>query len=152
VPAPPVSALVASLLPQAIYKQDANVVAPAMFQSAISLERQIARGTTLSLTFNNTRGIHQLRSRNINAPLPGTYNGTPGSGVYPFGSPGQLFLYESSAIFKQTRFSAEIQARLNPKFQMFGYYEWAKASSDSDGAGSFPANNYDLSTEFSRAG
>ena len=27
---------------------------------------------------------------------------------------------------------------------LFGYYAWGKANSDSDGAGSFPANSYDL--------
>jgi hypothetical protein len=45
-----------------------------------------------------------------------------------------------------------LNARVNPRIQMFGYYAYGRAFADSDGAGSFPANNYDLATEWGRAG
>jgi hypothetical protein len=35
---------------------------------------------------------------------------------------------------------------------LFGYYTWSRANSDTDGAGSFPANQYDAAAEYGRAG
>src|SRR5262249_40313732 len=63
-----------------------RLVAPAYYQSAVSIERQLPFNTTLAITYATSRGLHMLRSRNINAPLLGTYDpAVPGSGVYPLG-------------------------------------------------------------------
>jgi hypothetical protein len=76
----------------------------------------------------------------------------PGSGAYPYGSSGQLFLYEASALFKQSQLTVNVNARVNAKLSLFGYYGYGVASSNSDGATSFPADNYDLTSEWGRAG
>ena len=149
--APPVAQLTSSRLPQAIYRMDSEIQAPQLYQSAITLERQLPKNITVATTYTNTRGFHQFRSRNINAPLPGSVT-APGTGVHPYGSNGQLFLYESSAVFRQHQLTLNVNARINPKFSVFGYYGYNRAQSNSDGAGTFPANNYDLSGEFGRAG
>ena len=53
---------------------------------AIGFERQLPLHMTLSVNYVNSRGLHVLRTRNINAPLPGTYDpNVPGSGVRPYG-------------------------------------------------------------------
>ena len=148
--APPVSQLVASLRPQAIRTIDSTIQAPQMYQSAVTLEKQLPKNITVSGTYTNTRGVHQLRSRNINAPLPGTFTGS-GTGFYPFGTSGQLFLYESSALFMQHQLIVNFNARVSPKFTLFGFYSFNRYRSDSDGSGGFPANNYDLSGEWGRA-
>jgi hypothetical protein len=44
-----------------------------------------------------------------------------------------------------------VNARVNSRVSLFGYYGYNFARSNFDGAGTFPANNYDLSTEWSRA-
>jgi hypothetical protein len=149
--APPVSALTSHLVPQAIYEVDSNIRAPQTFQYAATVERQLPKNTTVSVSYTNSRGVHQLRSRNINAPLPGSYNGDFGSGVFPYGNSGQLFLYESSALFKQEQITVNVNTRINSRYSLFGYYSYNRAFSNSDGAGSFPANNYDLSGEWGRA-
>jgi len=41
--------------------------------------------------------------------------------------------------------------RLNRTFSIFARYSLGKAESDTDGAGSFPANQYDLSSEWGRS-
>jgi hypothetical protein len=150
--APPISALTDHLVPQAIYKVDSNIQAPQTIQYAATLERQLPKNTTVSVSYTNSRGVHQLRSRNINAPLPGTYTGVPGSGIYPYGNSGQLFLYESSAIFKQQQITVNVNTRINSRYSLFGYYSYNRAFSNSDGSGSFPANSYDASGEWGRAG
>ncbi|MBV8844884.1 MAG: carboxypeptidase regulatory-like domain-containing protein [Bryobacterales bacterium] len=150
--APPISALTGDLLPQAIYKVDSEIQAPQTFQYAATLERQLPKNTTMSVSYTNSRGVHQLRSRDINAPLPGTYTGVPGGGVFPYGNSGQLFWYESSAIFEQQQITVNVNARINSRYTLFGFYSYNHAFSNSDGFASFPANSYDASGEWGRAG
>jgi TonB dependent receptor len=143
--APPVGQLLSSLQPQSIYKISSAIQAPQLYQAAVTLERQLPRNITLSATYTNSKGVHQLRSRNINAPLPAT-------GVYPYGSAGPRLLYESSAAFEQNQLTLNFNARVSPKYSLFGFYSLNKAWSNSDGASTFPANTYDTSTEWGRAG
>jgi hypothetical protein len=149
---PPVSSLSGNLRQEAIRVIDKNLRAPYTAQTAVTIERQLPKNTTVSLTYTNLRGVHTLRSRNINAPLPGTYNPLiPESGSRPYGG-GNLYLYESTGTFRQNQFIVNVNARVSPRLSLFGYYVWNKANSDTDGAGSFPANQYDLRNEYGRAG
>jgi hypothetical protein len=53
---------------------------------------QLPFNTTVAITYANSRGLHMLRSRNVNEPLAGTYNpDLAGSGVYPLGPVGAVF-------------------------------------------------------------
>jgi hypothetical protein len=45
-----------------------------------------------------------------------------------------------------------MNARMGKRLNFFGNYTYGKAQSDTDGAGSFPADAYDLASEFGRAG
>ncbi len=149
---PPVESLAANLRGQAIRVLDTNLKAPYITQSALSIERQLPKNIMLSLTYTDSRGFHTLRSRNINAPLPGTYDAAiPGSGVRPYDG-GNIYLYESSGVFRQRQVIANVNARINSAFSLFGFYVWGHAKSNTDGAGSFPFNQYDLSSEYGRAG
>ena len=66
---PTQSALVAFLQPQSIWLKESALTQPYYLQSSISVERSLPRNVTLSLSYPNTRGLHQLRARNINAPV-----------------------------------------------------------------------------------
>jgi len=96
----------------------------------------LPRKVVVSITYTQSRGVHALRSRNVNALLPG-------NGIY---------LYEASGRFRQHQLITNVNARVSPKLTLTGFYAWNRARSDTDGAGTFPANPYDLSTEFGRAG
>ena len=73
---PPASALASgTLLQQNIDIIDHAARAPYMMQSAITVERSLPGRTTLSFNTVDSRGVHTLRTRDINAPLPGTYTG-----------------------------------------------------------------------------
>lgn len=131
---------------------DRNLHAPYIAQVAVTYERQLPGNTTMSLTYSNSRGVRVLRSRNINAPLTGTYNPLDAnSGVRP-GVGGNVYLYEASGFFRQTQVLANWNTRLNRNLSLLGYYVWGKAYSDSDGAGSFPSNSYNIAGEYGRAG
>jgi hypothetical protein len=77
---PPSSSLTGALTTQNIYRIDPTVRAPYMMQAALGLERALPKKSTLAVNLINSRGDHVLRTRDINAPLPGTYTGS-GTGV-----------------------------------------------------------------------
>ena len=94
---PTVETLTAFARPQTTWQMGDSLQAPYTIQSSISLERQLPSNWTFSATFINSRSLHLLRARNINAPLPGTFvPGVAGSGVRPFGDLSNIYQYESS--------------------------------------------------------
>src|SRR5439155_13602578 len=55
-----------------IRTRDAKLVAPYTINSAVTLEQNIKKGWRFSTSLDITRGVHIIRTRNINAPYPGT--------------------------------------------------------------------------------
>src|SRR5262249_11160634 len=115
-------------------------------------------------SYINVRTLHMLRTRQLNAPLPGTFiPGVPGSGIRPLDcadfipadiNPSPLcnvFAYESSGRYKQNQFIVNFNGRLGRHGTLNAFYVLQKANSDTDGSGTFPANPYDFSTEYGRA-
>jgi len=98
----------------------------------------------MSISYLDTRGVHQLRSRNMNAPAPNT-------GIRPFGNGFNIYDYETTGWYRQHLLLFNLQSRLNRKINFNANYTLGKANGDTDGAGSFPANSYDLQSEFGRS-
>ncbi len=132
-------------VPSAIREIDSHLHAPYTMQGAMGVDRQLPKNITLALTYTHSRGVDMLRSRNINAPLPG-------SGLLPYPGEGNINLYESSGLFTQNQLITNINARINAKVNLFGYYALGKAESNTDGAGSFPSNQYNERYDWGRAG
>ncbi len=142
---PSIPQLNGSLAPQVRYEKDANLHAPYLMQSAITLERQLPASTTLSVTYTNSHGLHELRSFNINAPLPGTYPANP---VYPMGDSNPLFLMTTSGVYNQNQLITNINSRVNQNISLFGFYMLNKAMSNTDGLGTYPSNPYSQVGEY----
>jgi hypothetical protein len=137
---------------QSIEEVSSRLRAPYIMQSAISLERQLPWNTTLAITYTNAHGLHLLRSNDLNAPIPGTYDrNMPGSGVFPLGHPGPVDLIESSGLYNQNQLITNINARLNAGFSLFGFFVLNHAMSNTDGIGTFPANPYNFKGEYGPA-
>jgi len=147
--APPPSALGQS--PSNIKIQlDRNMHAPYVAQSAIAVERQLPWNTSLTVTFTNTRGVHELMERDINAPLPGTYiPGQPNTGFRPYGNSGEIYNYETDGILNQNQIIINANTRISNKVSLFGGYFYNHALSNAGGG--LPANDYDLAAEYGRA-
>jgi hypothetical protein len=129
-----------------------DLQAPYSYQTSISLERQLPHNFAVTTTYLNARYFHVLRSRNINAPLPGTFDPEgSGSGVRPVANNGNIYQYESSGRLNQNQFIVTVNSRLNPKLSIFANYILNSVKSDTDGPGNFPANSYDLSDEYGRS-
>jgi hypothetical protein len=137
---------------QVIRQFGAGLRAPFTRQFALTLERQFFNKLTLSGTYTNSTGVDSLRSQNVNAFLPGTYDpAIPGSGLRPFPG-GNVYAYESNGRFRQNQVIANVNARLSKRYVLQGYYAWGSAMSDTDGAQTFPGDPYDPTLDFSRAG
>lgn len=146
---PDAESLEAVSLPQTILRRESNLRLPYTIQGAFSVERQLPFRTTATVNFVSTRILHLLRSRNINAPVPGTFvPGVPASGVRPFGNIGNIFEYESSGRLNQNQLIFSINNRFSNKMSFSAGYTLNKARGDTDGVGTFPANSYDLTTEY----
>lgn len=127
--------------------------APYLMQSALAFERQLPGHTTVAVTFADTHGLHQLRSRDINAPLPGTYNQQiPGSEVFPLNNPNPVFLMESAGLYNQTQLITNFNSQASKNISLFGSYLYNHAMSNTDGLGTFPANPYSMAGEYGPAG
>src|SRR5215472_2434442 len=93
-----------------MYQVQSNLHVPYNMVAAFSVERQVTKNATVSVTYLNTRGVHQLILRNANAPLPGTYNPSdPTSGVRPFGGTDNIYQYNSGGQFEQNQLIANFR-------------------------------------------
>jgi hypothetical protein len=141
-----------SQIPQTTIRIAPDLRLPYTLQSALSVERQLPFKTTITVNFVSTRMLHVLRSRNINAPVPGTFvPGQPATGIRPLGNVGNIFQFESSGRYNQNQLIVSVNSRLSPKVSFVANYTLNRARSDTDGVGTFPADSYDLSTEFGRS-
>ena len=137
---------------QIVQQLSPNLRAPYIMQSAVTVEHQLPRNTTLAVTYTNSHGLHQFRSVDINAPFPGTYNpNVPDSGTYPLGHPGPVFLAESSGLYNQNQLIANVNTKFNGAVSLFGFYVYNRALSNTDGISTFPANPYNFAGEYGPA-
>ena len=150
-----------------IYQVSPNLLIPYTMEAAFSVERQVTKNATLSVTYLNSRGEHQLFLRNANAPLPGTYNpADPTSGVRPFGGTTNVYQYTSEGVFQQNQMIVNGRVSVGSKLSLFGFYSLNFSNSDlgagaGGGGGSFfgggsstaefVMNSYDPMQDYGRA-
>ena len=135
------------------YRVDSSLHVLYLLQTAIGMERQLPHGLQFAVNYVSTRGDHQLLTRDINAPLPTVFNSLGEAvGPRPFGSAaGDLYQYEGSGVFRQNQMIVSLNARINARFSLFGYYVYNRARSDTDGANTLAADPYNLRADYGRA-
>jgi Carboxypeptidase regulatory-like domain len=130
-----------------IYQAGPRLRAPYTLQGAASVERQLTKSATLSVTYLSSRGFDQFLTINANAPYPGMP-------CYPNCQPpvgGNIYRYVSEGNFTQNQFIANSNIRIGSKVQLFTYYTLNYANSDAAGASSFASNSYNISQDYGRA-
>jgi hypothetical protein len=111
--------------------------------STLSYERQLPWKLFGSLGYTWERGVHLMRTRNINAPLLGI---TP-----PAPAEGPVLQFESTGLSTGHELKLSMRTDRYRNLSLFGNYVLSSRHSDSDGAYMSPASSYDLTTEFGRA-
>jgi len=73
-PSPDVTLLAANqkAIANSIRVRAGDYASPYTIQPSLSIDQSLPRGNRLSFNFQLSRGVHQNRNRNINAPYPGT--------------------------------------------------------------------------------
>jgi hypothetical protein len=136
----------ATLAQQNIDVLDRNAKAPLLMQTSMGIERSLPGRTTLSFNYINSRGVHVLRQRDINAPLPGPL--AAGITQIPYAGFGPIYDFETSGLFKQTQYITNVSTRFNRRFSLNGYYVLGFAHSNASG---LPMNQYNDDADWGRA-
>ena len=145
-PVSPTAASLASFaIPQSIRQIADGLRSPYSTQLSFSLERQLPHNFSVAATFVNTRSFRVLRSRNVNAPLVIGDDSTR-----PIMSAGEIFRYESNGRFNQNQLVINT-GYTGKKYNFYTTYLLSDAMSDTEGANSFPAYQYDLGGEYGRS-
>ncbi len=122
------------------YRVQPGLNAPATIETGTGIEHQVNKSVSVSATYLYSRGIHQLLSRNIDAPLP---DGTrPALGLCPSnpigaapGTPCNIYEYDSLAVFKENQIFLNLNVAYGQKLTFTGFYIYSKANSDTGGPG-----------------
>jgi hypothetical protein len=126
-------------LPPSRFQLDPQLKQPTIVQASLGVERQLPAGLMWRANYIWQRGTHLLRGRNINAPPPDRTRPQP--------SFGNVTQAESSA----NSFNHLLNLNLNwarPGRFFFGAgYLLARATDETDGSFSLPADNFDLRGE-----
>jgi hypothetical protein len=142
VPSP--AALGANPSTQSVWEVDSHLRSPYLLQSAMTLERQLPRNTTLALTYTNVHALHILRSADINAPIPG-------NGVSPYPGHGPIFLMTSSGLYNQNQFIANLNSKINAAVSVYATWVLNRSLSNSDGLNTFRGNPFTDAGEYGPA-
>lgn len=124
-----------------IYQVSPKYHSPYTQQIGASIERQINKAQTATLTYLHSSGVHQLVTINRNAPY------------FPDSTPslGPVFQYFPEGIFKQNQLILNTNARFSPNLNVFGFYTLSFANSDGAG-GSIASDSANISKDYGPAG
>ena len=133
-------------------------------QTAIGVEKQLFSKTTLGVNFLSARGVHELRTVDINAPIPmvsalppgaSTANGfnTAATFVRPYAAifSGDIYDYQSTGTYKQNQLLINVNSQVGRWLTLFSRYSISRAHSDTDGLGTLPSDPYNLREDYGRA-
>jgi hypothetical protein len=149
--APPVSTLASlSTVAPTVYQVSSNMKASLSMQGAVGVEHQFGKIATTSVTYLNSRGVHQYLSDNVNAFFPGTYDATTGTGVRPNGINENIYQFESGGVYNQNQLIVNYTVR-SKRVSLFGFYMLSFAKADTSGATYFPSNQFNPGADYGRA-
>lgn len=133
-----------------IYRISPVFHSPYTWDNTIALEHALGRRGNVMVNYIYNRGVHQLVTRNINSPYPGTYNpADPASGIRPLGTTQNIYEYDSAAVARSRRFSANAVFEAKNGFFLYSYYMLRFRDSDASNGG-FPFHEYNLGADYGR--
>lgn len=146
---PTVAELTQSSQRQTIWRIVENAKMPHTLRLALSIERELPYKTKLSANYIYRADRNYPRARNVNAPLPGTFDpDVLGSGVFPFGDISNIYEFETTGISNKHTLLINVNSQPHKNLSLFGRFVLSRERSDNENAFSFPANSYDLRAEY----
>jgi hypothetical protein len=148
---PPPAASLGSV-PPTLYNIDPHLRTQYDTVGGVTVERRIGKIGTASVNYIFLRTNHQYLSRNINAPLAGTYNpADPSSGVRPLGGTQNIYQFSSGGFAVNNIIFANTNLQASKRVSLFaaGFFALTQKN-DAPGDTSFPTNQYDPSVDYGR--
>jgi Carboxypeptidase regulatory-like domain len=125
----------------AVYQIAPSLHASVNEQAAGSIEQQVTKSSTVSVTYLYSLGQHQYLTRNANAPQVPDYDP----------SAPNIYQYYSEGVYKQNQIITNFNSRFGQRLSLFGFYTLSWANSDTGGVTSNPSNSADLKLDYGRA-
>ena len=126
-PRQPMPVSLASTQPVVVYQPNSSLRTPYIMQAGATIERQLSKYANLSVTYLNSRGVHQFYTNYVPNPVAAV-------------SAQQItYEYESGGIFKQNQLIVNSRAQIGTRLSLWGYYTLNYANSDTSGAGYIPS-------------
>jgi hypothetical protein len=122
------------------YEVAPNYHSPNTEQASFSLERQLNSGTSMTLNYMRTFGVHQQVMRNANQATGGTPQTNTG---------GYLYEYFPEAVFKENQLITSVNSAISKSLSLTAFYTLSFANANNNGAAS---NAYNLNNNYGRAG
>jgi hypothetical protein len=138
----PLSGNSITVLPPSRIQRAVDLRMPYVEQFSFGVEQQLMGKYLLRATYMNQRGVHLLRGRNINAPLPGTDR-------RPLPGEGNVTQVESSANSWLDQFNVNLSPQMLAARRLYWLinYTWSRSRNEADGPLSLPADNFNLLAE-----
>jgi outer membrane receptor protein involved in Fe transport len=131
--------------PTGIVRFAPDIRSPYTLQYSLGVERQLTKSLTATANYINTRGVKLFRSRNINAPPPPLFLERPDPAL------AVVRHIESAGRLQAHALELMLRGRLSRWFDGTIQYNLGRAYNNAGGINSLPADNYDLTGEWSRA-
>ncbi len=133
-----------------IYQVSPTLRASVNMQAAIGIEHQFGKIATTSVTYINSRGVHQYLSDNVNAFIAGTYDPVTATGTRPNGINENIYQFQSGGVYNQNQLIVNYTVRAK-KVSLFGFYMANFAKADTSGATYFPTNQANPGADYGRS-
>ena len=103
-------------------------------QTALGVDQQVGKRSTISINYLNTLGVHQFLSRAL-----------PASGS------NLVYQYQSGGVYRQNQFIVNFRTQVSNRLSLFGFYALNYANSNANGPDSFPTDSLNSHTDYGRA-
>lgn len=146
---PTVADLQQFALPQTIRRLSGSFDTPLQAQLNVSVTKRMPKGYNLSFTFSHSKFLRQQVTRNINAPLAGTFDPSdPSSAVRPLGNIGNVYETGSLASNRWVRYNLNLSFPQSQTLYGNLRYSYTSARTNVASSSGSPFNPYDFSQEY----
>jgi len=132
--------------PPSLFNFEPNIKAPMQDYFGLSVERQLTKKSTVTLSYDGYRGWHALRSVDLNAPPPPFT-----SSLRPNPSYAQIAQMQSGGTQKSDSLIASYRGRIGNVFSGFMQYGWQHNGSNTQWSTFMPENQFAPNAEWSRS-
>ncbi|HEY1403404.1 MAG TPA: TonB-dependent receptor [Pyrinomonadaceae bacterium] len=128
------------VLPPGRIQIDPLLKQPTVMQGSFAVESRLFNRFRLNTDYQFQRGLHLLRARNLNAPVPGLGRPDPAA--------GNITQVESSATSTSHRLTVHFApSTFTSNIFWSTFYSYSRNISDTNGALNLPADNFNLRAE-----